>query len=116
MYDGQMRLEWKRWVALLLLAFCATTALASTCAMTCVGQQAAPSQSSPCHGEGSEVATACPVSQLCGFAFAPVIMPAELTDDRVHAAYLPSLTSPFLAGVDPAPPLNPPPASVSSLR
>jgi len=106
-----MALKWKRWIASLLLAFAATTAAASACAMTCIGAQAAlAAPSSHCHDEGAPTGDACPLSQLCGFAFAPAAVPAAPQVDLTPAAYIPSLVGAVVAGIDQPPPIKPPQA------
>ena len=102
--------RWKRWIAAVLLAYTATTAVASACAITCVMGQAAVAPSSHCHHEGSPPAGACPLSELCGFAFAPAVAPDVRQADILVAAYIPFPIADVLIGVDPAPPLKPPPA------
>lgn len=110
-YHCRMALKWKRLIALLLLAFSATTLAASACAMTCVeAHQALASQTPPCHHQDSSYPSACPLSQLCGFATAPAVISDGPMMVVISAAYIPPSADPVGVGVDPAPPLKPPPA------
>ena len=106
-----MALRWKRLIAVLLIAFSATTLAASACAMTCAeAHQALASHSPPCHDQDSPSPSACPLSQLCGFASAPAAISNGTSIVSVPGTYIPPLADAVGLGVDPAPPLKPPPA------
>ena len=109
-YHLPMAMRWKRLIAVLLLAFSATTLAASACATTCFEvQQALASHAPPCHDQDSPSPSACPLSQLCAFASAAAVISDGTLIAAVPGTYISPFTGAIGPGVDPAPPLKPPP-------
>ena len=104
-----MNLHWKRWTAVVLLAFAATTASANVCVTVCAchhGDTSAPARL--VSDDSAQVPSECPVAQLCEFAGTPAVLAAAVTPAGTAPGYVPPLTAhhPYLSDADP--PLKPP--------
>ena len=105
-----MSRRWKRWIALLLLMFSVTAGNANACSVVCVFTQAlASAASSHCHHEGSAPGDHGIQSQLCAFALTAALPHSAVVVDSFAAAYVPPLAVATSTGLDPPPPLKPPP-------
>ena len=110
MYHVFMNRRSKQWIALLLLTFTVTTAHANACSVVCaLTHVLASAAASPCHHEGSTGSGPGAQAQFCAFAAAPALCQAPPAIDSPRAVYVSPLPAIASTGLDPPPPLKPPP-------
>lgn len=110
MYDAFMGCPWKRWIALLLLVFSATTSAANVCSVLSAAHTPGSATMVDCQHEGSAPAAADGTqTEFCALAATPALSHSAPSLVSPGAAYVPPLTTAVAKGLDPQPPLKPPP-------
>jgi hypothetical protein len=105
-----MAFRWKRWIALLLLMFSATTTSANVCSVLAAARMAGSMVTMDCHhvaptsddDDGTQ-------REFCAFAVTPALSHSAPGIGAPGAVYVPPLATAVAKGLDPQPPLKPPP-------